>query len=145
MKQVLALMTAALAAPAAPGAGDAVELAQLTVRQRLIVRVPRMAPVPPPAPVRWVEKKGPKCIPAADLAGALVSERNRLDLVLRGGRRVRAELEDECHGLDFYRGFYVKPAADGLVCADRDAVRARGGDKCPIDRFRLLEPRPFKR
>lgn len=141
---VLPFALAALAGPAL-AAAEPWELAQLTVRQRVIVRVPRMAPVPPPKPIRWVEKKGPKCIPAADLAGAMVSERSKLDLVLRGGRRVRAELEDDCHGLDFYQGFYLKPAADGMVCADRDAVRARSGAKCPIDRFRALEPREAKR
>lgn len=141
MKHVLPLALAALTAPATAAADEAVELAQLTIRQRVIVRVPRMAPAPPPRPIRWVEKKGPKCIPAIDLAGALVNERQRLDLVLRGGRRVRAELEDDCHGLDFYNGFYVKPGPDGMVCADRDVVRARSGAKCPIDKFRTLEPR----
>lgn len=137
----LLLLTAcfALTAPALAVAGERWELAQLVIRQRTVIRVPRMAPVPPPAPIRWVEKKGPKCIPVGELAGALVTDRTKLDLVLRGGKRVRAELEDDCHGLDFYRGFYLKPAADGMVCADRDLVRSRSGAKCPIDRFRSLE------
>lgn len=143
-RAALPLLLIALAAPALAASGDPWEFAQLTIRQRVIVRVPRMAPLPPPKPIRWVEKKGPKCIPAADLAGALVTERDKLDLVLRGGKRVRAQLEDDCHGLDFYRGFYLKPAADGMVCADRDAVRARSGAKCPIDKFRSLEPREVK-
>lgn len=141
----VSLALLALTVPAVAVAGQAWELAQLTIRQRVMVRVPRVIAVPAPKPVRWVEKKGPKCIPAAALAGALVTERDKLDLVLRGGARVRAVLEDDCHGLDFYRGFYLKPAADGLVCADRDPIRSRSGDKCPIDRFRSLEPREVKR
>lgn len=138
----LPLALLALAAPALASVGDRVALAQYTVRQRVIIRVPRVAPrAAAPEPIEWREKKGPKCIPAAALAGALVRERDKLDLVLRGGRRVRAELEDDCHGIDFYRGFYVKPSADGMVCADRDVVRSRSGAKCPIDRFRLLVPK----
>lgn len=145
MHAAFPLALLALAAPALASIGERWELAQLTVRQRVIVRVPRMAPPAPPKPIRWVEKRGPKCIPVGALAGAMVTERAKLDLVLRGGQRVRAELEDDCHGLDFYRGFYLKPSADGMVCADRDSVRSRSGARCPIDRFRKLVPKPVKR
>lgn len=141
----LPLATLALAVPAVAAVAGQVELAQLTIRERVIIRVPRMAAPAPPRPIRWVEKKGPKCIPAAALAGALVTDRTKLDLVLRGGQRVRAEMDDDCRGLDIARGFYLKPSADGMVCADRDVVRSRYGAKCPIDRFRSLEPREVKR
>lgn len=140
----LSVALLALAAPAVALGEDAWRFAQLTIRQRVVVKVPRMVPPPVAAPVRWVEKKGPECIPAAFLAGAIVTDRTKLDLVFRGGRRVRAELEDDCHGLDLYRSFYIKPAADGLVCADRDVVRSRSGANCPIDKFRSLEPREVK-
>lgn len=133
------LALSALAAPASPPVGERVELAQLTVRQRTMVRVPRMAPPAPPKPIQWVERKGPRCVAMGELAGALVGEGNRLDLVLRGGKRVRAVLEDDCRGLEFARGFYVKPSADGMICADRDLIRTRYGAKCPIDGFRRLE------
>lgn len=146
-RTALPLSLLALTAPAFAAAAGQVDYAQLTIRERVIIRVPRMSPgrTPPAQPIRWEEKKGPKCIPAAALAGALLSDRKEIDLVLRGGRRVRAELEGDCHGLDFYHGFYVKPSADGMICADRDVVRSRSGAKCPIDRFRLLVPRPPKR
>lgn len=137
----LPLALLALTAPALASAGEPVMLAQYTVRQRVVIRVPRVPSAPASAPVEWREKKGPKCVPATALAGALVSERNKLDLVLRGGRRIRAELDDNCHRLDYYRGFYLKPSADGMVCADRDEVRSRSGARCPIDRFRLLVPK----
>jgi hypothetical protein len=124
------------------GASEEARYAQLTIRQRVLIRVPRMPvarSLPVPKPVRWEEKKGPKCIPAAALAGAIVTARDRIDLVLRGGKRVRARLDDECRSLDFYSGFYLKPAADGMVCAGRDTFRARSGATCPIGRFRMLE------
>lgn len=134
----LLLLLAAAPAPAPQVGGGRV----VTVRQRVLVRVPRMLvlPGPIPRPIRWEEKRGPTCVAASDLRGAILSARDRIDLVLAGGGRVRAVLEAECRGLDFYRGFYVKPAADGMVCADRDLVRTRAGGKCPIDRFRKLVP-----
>jgi hypothetical protein len=140
---LLALAAPALANPTFAVGEDRVVLAQLILRQRVIVRVPSVAPPPvaPPKVVKWREKKGPKCVPIADLGGAIVTARDRIDLVLRGGRRVRAEFDDDCPGLDFYRGFYLKPAADGMVCAGRDVVRSRSGAKCPVKRFRKLQPR----
>jgi hypothetical protein len=136
----------ALAAPLAasaqawPPAGE--QLARLTIQQRVVIRVPRMAlvPAPAPKPVTWKEKKGPKCIGAQSMAGALVSAPNRVDLVLVGGKRVRARLDGDCRPLDFYSGFYVRPAKDGMICADRDAIRVRSGASCQIDEFKLLQP-----
>ena len=32
-----------------------------------------------------------------------------------------------------------QPAADGKICADRDAIRARSGVSCPIDSFKVLK------
>lgn len=140
-----ALALLALAVPSLAPAGDQARYAQLTLRQRVIIRVPRMPPVPPRIPVqpiRWEERSGPRCIPAGALAGAIVTARDRIDLVLRGGKRVRAKLDgDGCDGLNFYSSFYLKPAPDGMVCADRDAFRTRSGDTCPIDGFRILEPK----
>ena len=76
----------ALAAPALAAAGDSmaqldgVEVAQVTVRERIIIRLPRMAPAHSmaraavPAPVRYKEKKGPKCVDVADMGGAMIVE-----------------------------------------------------------------------
>lgn len=140
-RPVLLLALAAVATPALAPAEDVVRYAQLTVRERVIIRVPRMGLRPAPAPVRWVEKKGPRCIPVNALAGAIVQGRDQVDIVLKGGKRVRAKLEDDCHGLNFYSGFYVKPSRDGMVCADRDVLRMRSGASCPIDGFKLLQPK----
>ena len=142
----LLVTLAALAAPLAasaqgwPPAGE--QLARLTIQQRVVIRVPRMQPAPAfvPKPVRWKEKKGPKCVAAQTMAGALISAPNRVDLVLMGGKRVRAKLDGDCRPLDFYSGFYVRPAKDGMICADRDAIRVRSGASCQIDEFKLLQP-----
>lgn len=140
----LAAPVAAVAdAPAVALEEEGVQLAQLTIRERIVIRVP-MAPPPTivarPQPIRWKESRGPRCIPAQRMAGALISAPNQVDLVLLGGRRVRAKLERACRPLDFYSGFYVRPAADGMICAERDAIRVRSGASCGIDRFRLLQP-----
>ena len=146
-KSALPVILIALAVPAAvsadtPDDDRGVELAQLTIQQHIIIRVP-MAPPPGPAvqtaPTRWKEKKGPRCIPAQGMAGALISGPNQVDLVLIGGRRIRAKLDGECRPLDFYSGFYLRPSGDGMICADRDSIRVRSGAACGIDRFRLLQ------
>jgi hypothetical protein len=51
---------------------------------------------------------------------------------------LRARLDHGCRALDFYSGFYLRPAPDGNICADRDSVRARSGASCEISRFRRL-------
>lgn len=140
---LLALATPVLLA-ADLGTDDGIggQVTTMTFHERIIIRVPRLAGPPPPQaqPMTWKEHRGPKCIVAADLAGALVSEPGMVDLVLKGNRRVRARLDDRCEPLDFYNGFYVKPSADGRICADRDSIRARSGLSCQIDAFRLLKP-----
>lgn len=115
---------------------EPVILAQLTLRQQVIIRVPTRRPIP--ERIEWKEKNGPKCIPGGALAGALVS-RDGVDLLLKGGRRLRAKLS-RCPPLDYDSGFYVRPGPDGRVCEDRDTIRVRSGASCEIDRFRLLVP-----
>lgn len=118
------------------GAPDAVLLAQLTVRQQVIIRVP--AHQRPVGPTRWKEKGGPKCISADALGGAQISAKG-VDLLLKGGQRVRAKL-NHCPPLDYYSGFYIRPGNDGRVCKDRDTIRVRSGGSCEIDEFKALVP-----
>ncbi|HEU0043470.1 hypothetical protein [Sphingomonas sp.] len=137
---LLALAAPALAADrVAPPAGG--QIARLTIQQRVVIRVPRVpeARLPLPKPVKWKEKKGPECVAAQTMAGALISAPNQVDLVLIGGKRVRAKLDGDCKPLDFYSGFYVRPSKDGMICRDRDAIRVRSGASCQIDDFKLLQ------
>ena len=116
---------------------DSVELAQLSFRSRVVVRVQTSSlSVVPAAALR--EKKGPRCVQIEDILAAGVLARTSVDLVLRGGYRMRARFAASCPGLDYYSGFYLVPSADGKICADRDAIRDRAGGECAIDKFRKL-------
>ncbi len=110
----------------------------MTVEERLIIRVP-VAPRPR-VRIRWDEEKGPKCVPAGAIARAFLSGPDSIDFVLRGRQFVRAQLDSDCEGLDFYGGFYVQPE-DRRICARRDTIRSRVGGSCRIEKFHTLVPR----
>jgi hypothetical protein len=124
-------------APTPPRDQRAVELAQVSFRSRVVVRVQttQLEMVPLAA---LKEKKGPKCVAMGDILAAAVLARSSVDLVLRGGYRMRARFSASCPGLDYYSGFYLVPSADGKLCADRDVIRDRAGGECEIDKFRRL-------
>ena len=142
-----AAFLATLATPALLGAAespdrirrDQIHYTQVIVRERLIVRVPRTPP-PPTSPIRWKERKGPRCIAAQDLAGALPGDGGAVDIVLNGGKRVRVRLSRTCRQIDYYATFYIRPGTDGQICAGRDPIRTRAGGTCEIERFRALTP-----
>ncbi|RIA43741.1 hypothetical protein DFR49_1969 [Hephaestia caeni] len=141
---LLLLLAAPAAAPAGPPGGIAWQ--QVTIHERIVVRVPRM-PIPPGRqpiadvqPLRWVEKDAPKCVAVDTLAAATITEPDSVDLVVRGGSRLRAKLGDDCPALDFYSGFYLKRTSDGRLCARRDSIRSRSGDNCPIVALKHLVP-----
>lgn len=112
---------------------------QMRIEQRAIIRVPVGPRRPVPMTV-WRERHAGRCIDSTQVAGAAITPDGAVDFVLRGGKRLRAWLESQCPALDFYQGFYVKPDGDGMVCAGRDAIHARSGGECQIDRFRRLKP-----
>lgn len=119
---------------------------QLTIRERIIIRVPKMRSslprgrMPVPVPPSWKEKRGPKCITATDLAGAMISQPGSVDLIMTGGARMRAVFDDDCGPLDYYGGYYLRPGSDGKICSSRDMIRLRSGGSCSIARFRRLVP-----
>lgn len=115
----------------------------VSIQQRLVIRVPRLPAgrmALPAQPTKWREKRADRCVPAQQLAAAAVTKKDSVDLVLNGGRRIRARFDDDCPALDFYSGFYVRMNADGQVCAKRDVIRARSGGECRIESFRNLVP-----
>ena len=89
--------------------------------------------------IEWIEKKGPKCISTARIAGASWSGPSSIDFLLRDRSRVRAVMDNECPALDFYKGFYLQPD-DERICAKRETIRNRVGASCRIERFRTLVP-----
>jgi hypothetical protein len=88
--------------------------------------------------IRWEEHRGPRCIAWAQIAGVGLLSQDSVDLVFRDNTRIRARLARHCPALDYYNGFYMAATPDGLICADRDTIRARTGGQCQIDRFRSL-------
>ena len=86
--------------PPAPSEGVKV----MTVEERITIRIP-VAPRPRMR-IRWEEEKGPKCLPAGAIAGAFLSGPDSIDFLLRGRRLVRARLDSDCDGLDFYGKLY---------------------------------------
>lgn len=127
---------------------DGVQVAQLSIHQRVIIRVPRMSRAPARAfspPREWKEHKGPKCIAVAAIAGAMLNQEGAVDLVMDDTTRLRARLDGDCRPLDYYSGFYLRPGPDGLICKDRDAIRMRSGARCEIDGFRSLRPKKAKK
>jgi hypothetical protein len=114
----------------------------ITLHQQIIIRVaPTNRTGGNRQNISWEEERGPRCIPARQIAHADQLGQESIDLLLRDSTRIRARLERRCPSLDFYYGFYISPNADGMICADPDAVRTRTGASCGIDRFRILRPR----
>jgi hypothetical protein len=111
-----------------------------TIEERLIIRVPVARRPRQRLNIRWEEEKGPKCIPADSLARAFLSSPDSIDIVLRSRQVIRAKLDSDCDGLDFYGGFYIQPE-DRRICAKRDTIRSRVGGSCRIERFRTLVPK----
>ena len=123
---------------AQPGAvGQSVT--RLVVQDEIIVRVP-VQPRPLMPEIEWVEKKGPKCVPVAEIRRALLSGSEQVDFVLANRARVRAQLDEDCPALDFYEGFYLQ-VEDDRLCARRDAIHSRIGGSCTIEHFRQLVPK----
>ena len=119
---------------------DTVEMAQMTIRQTVVIRT-YTPPAPPPRPIQLKEVKGPKCVAMSQLAGWTITQSDSLDLFLRTGVRLRVQLDDECPALDYYQGLYLRPTADGQVCSRRDSIRTRAGGECGIEKFRALVPK----
>ena len=136
---LMSLLTALLAGSEEPSpSGDSVRVT--TIEERLIIRVPVMPRPRQRLSIHWEEEKGPKCLPADAIARAFLSGPDSIDFVLRSRQLVRARLDSDCDGLDFYGGFYVQPE-DRRICAKRDTIRSRVGGSCRIEKFRSLVPK----
>lgn len=130
----------------APAGGTTTVRAEVRI-QRMVVRVPRTPNVPASLsamralpPIQWVERRTDRCVPIQNLAAVSISRTDSVDLLLNGGRRLRARLSDDCPSLDFYSGMYLRQTSDGNICASRDTIRSRSGGQCRIKAFRALVP-----
>jgi hypothetical protein len=112
---------------------------RLMVQDEVILRIPVQArPLVPE--IDWIERKGPKCIPAGAIRRVLLSGPSQVDFVLADRARIRAQFDEDCPALDFYGGVYLQTADDRL-CVRRDAVQSRIGGSCTLERFRQLVPK----
>jgi hypothetical protein len=118
------------------------QVTQMIIERRTVIRIsPHEERTRAPLNFRdWREVTTTKCFPVAMLAGIVISTPDSIDMVLRGGRLIRARLEKGCPSIDFYSGFYLKPTSDGLLCEDRDTIHSRAGGACEVDKFRILLP-----
>jgi hypothetical protein len=151
----------ALEAGRSPDFLTRVQLAQLTIEQRVIIRIPaiplpeappepRGAAVSPPAPPPVVslpgrpqptrEEKGPKCLKLGKIRGALINLDRGITMVTDQNEQFRAHFGRSCRAADFYSGFYIEPNKDGSLCAGRDMLHARNGSNCDIEKFSRLVP-----
>jgi hypothetical protein len=110
---------------------------RMMVSDELILRVP-VRPRPR-LKIEWKELKGPKCLDARLIAGAMLSGPSSIDFVLRDRQRVRARMDDNCPTFDYYDVLYLQPD-DHRICAKRETIRSRDGGSCRIERFRMLVP-----
>ena len=117
-------------------------VSRIVIRDEIVMRIPVVRPRAS-VPVRWVEKKGPKCISTAAVLAVSLADERSLDFHLRDRRRVRARMDSDCQTLDFYGSFYLQPE-DDRICAGREEVRSRMGGSCRIERFRTMVPRRVK-
>ncbi|WP_144039922.1 hypothetical protein [Novosphingobium sp. TH158] len=123
---------------------------QVSIEQRLIIRIAPQAPSPQQratilsdlprksASPKVEERSMGKCVPVAGIAGVQIAPQNRLLLFMRDTRVVSAALDKGCTARDFYSGFYVARTADGQMCSGRDKLQSRNGANCKLGKLKQL-------
>lgn len=124
--------------------------AQLTIEQRVIVRIPTVRGAQRSGSLRdgaglpsddsLKEVKGPKCLQLNRLRGAAISPEKGITMIMVPSAQFRAHFSRSCRPADFYAGFYIEPNKDGSLCAGRDMLHARSGSTCEIVKFSRLVP-----
>lgn len=94
----------------------------------LLGSAPAFAATKPPAPPRTA----PSCVPVDQIAGAIVTDDQTVELHLKDGSRWQMRFADPCPALGYYQGFYYRRAQASYLCAGHDAVVPRSGGECPI-------------
>ena len=136
LSTLLALLPALFGLSAYSAQEDGSRVRTVIIENEIVMRI-RVQQAPEGG---WVESDGPECVRHQSIRGATVTEQGQVDFLMSSGRRVRAELGDDCPGLSFYKGFYLTPE-DERICVGRDIIRSRMGGSCQIERFHRLVPR----
>jgi hypothetical protein len=82
------------------------------------------------APRRARDNK--QCISINTVGAAQLIGDRTIEITMKGGRRWRMILAEDCPALSFYQGFYYQQRRAGELCAGRDAIGARSGGECGI-------------
>ena len=114
-------------------ASSATALAQQIVVRTQVQVVP-MRPVQPAALDVWqVGRAGTRtCIDVSNIAAAVMVDPGTIDIVMKGGKRWRLLLAQQCHQLSYYGGIYYQPSKAGKFCAGKDRILSRAGGACTV-------------
>ena len=157
LASILLMAAAGAATPSDDVPRTNAQLAQVTIEQHVIIRIPILrppepprgqsraslsAPLPPNPPQApdLREVKGPKCIKVEKLRGYVLDSDTGITLLTDKDEGLRAHFGKTCRAADFWSGFYIEPNKDGAICAGRDAVHARNGSNCDVEKFTKLVP-----
>jgi len=104
------------------------------------VGVVPVKPMPALPSEQWLAGRSSRtaCIDVTRIGGAIVVDPRTLDVVMRGGKRWRITLAQQCPQLSYYGGFYYKPERSGKFCAGRDRIMGRAGGECRVSRIAPL-------
>ncbi len=89
---------------------------------------------------RMMERPRSECLPLSSIRAVQALESNRLVFYMQDRQMISAVMDNACSATDFYSGFYVEPAGDGMLCEQRDMLQARSGARCEIAGLRQLVP-----
>ncbi len=123
------------------GAALALGLGLAQAARPQVAAVP-VRPMPPATAEQWKAGKPSRkaCIDSSTIAGAVVVDPVTVDIVMRGGRRWRLGLAQQCPQLSYYGGFYYQPRVQGKFCAGEDRIISRAGGACRVSQISELKP-----
>lgn len=130
MRRCQLLLGSALLLALGPAGAASAQLAAVPAR-----------PMPPASVDKWKAGKPSRtaCIDASVIAGAVVVDARTVDVVMRGGRRWRLGLAQQCPQLSYYGGFYYRPRVAGQFCAGEDRIISRAGGACRVSQISELK------
>ncbi len=106
------------------------------------VGVVPVRPMPPAERDGWIAGRPSTkaCIDTSRIAGAIVVDARTVDVTMRGDKRWRLTLAQQCPQLSYYGGFYYQPRVPGKFCAGNDRIISRAGGACRVSSISELRP-----
>ncbi len=117
-------------------------LGQVTIRQRVIIRISPSSPDARERMMASLPRRGDQsafeevdhadCVDVEDIVGVQPTQDNRLLFLMRDRQVLAATLDRSCTARAFYSGFYVERSEDGRLCIARDQLQSRAGVSCQV-------------